>query len=129
VPLSAIQWTPGLRRVVAFGNQPIPLADEAIELIKFKLAQSNKDGTFHAGTTFRQGDIVRFATGPFRNMLAIFDRPVSASDRVQVLLEILGQTSRVRVPVSDLVRTNSNDGGSKPKRPRRSRGRGRRITH
>ena len=67
--------------------------------------------------------------GPFRDMLAIFDRPTSSYEWVQVLLHILGQASRVRLAVTDLERASVKAEMPAPpiKRPRRSRGRGRHI--
>src|SRR5262245_12564300 len=44
VGLSAIQWTPGLRRVVAFGGEPAPMPDEVIELIQQKLTEIEQAG-------------------------------------------------------------------------------------
>jgi transcription antitermination factor NusG len=44
VGLSRLQWTPGLRRVVAFDDQPVPLPDEVINLIRRKLGELNAAG-------------------------------------------------------------------------------------
>ena len=34
IELSAVQWTPGLRRIVSFGDQPMPLPDDLITLVR-----------------------------------------------------------------------------------------------
>jgi transcriptional antiterminator RfaH len=127
VGFSSVQWTPGLRRVVAFDHHPVPLPDEVIHLIRLRLGEIEARGglPYHS---FEPGETVRITNGPFRDMLAIFDRPTSSYERVQVLLHILGQASRLQLAVHDLEKTPCHAEAPVLKRPRRSRGRGRRIT-
>lgn len=127
VGLSYVQWIPGLRRVVTFDNRPVPLPNEVIDLIRRKLGEIEAAGGWPAHT-FKPGDTVRITDGPFRDMLAIFDRPTTPAKRVQVLLTILGHASRVQVDVTDLEKPPPGaQAPAPPKRPRRTRGRGRRI--
>lgn len=126
VGLSSVQWTPGLRRVVAFGDRPVSLPDEVIELMRRKLAESGANGS-PPPHPFKPGDTVKITEGPFRDVLAIFDGPMKPSQRVQVLLTILGRVSRMQVDVADLEKASSDNSMPAPKRPRRTRGRGRRI--
>jgi transcription antitermination factor NusG len=126
VGLSLLEWTPGLRRIVSFDNQPVPLADHVITLIKHKLGEIKAIGGWPTHT-FKPGDTVRITTGPLQDMLAIFDSPTAPSKRVQVLLEILGHTSRVQVDVADLEKAPAPAGALATKRPRRTRGQGRYI--
>ena len=126
-----LQWTPGLRRVVAFDNRPIPLADEVIELIQVKLGEieASANGPAH---NFKPGEAVQIITGPFKDMLAIFEGPATPSQRVQVLLTILGHASRMQVDVTEIKEASPAEApsateASEPKRPRRTRGRGRYI--
>ena len=86
VGFSSVQWTPGLRRVVAFDHQPVPLPDEAIHLIRRRLGEIEASGGLPLHS-FEPGETVRITDGPFRDMLAIFDRPTSSYERVQVLLQ------------------------------------------
>lgn len=123
--LSQVQWTPGLRRVLTSGDRPAPVPNEIIELIQIRLGaiRANGDRPAHA---FQPGDTVRIINGPFRDMLAIFEGPTTPSRRVQVLLSILGRTSRVHVELASLKKVWDR---IEPNisRPRRTRGRGRRI--
>jgi transcriptional antiterminator RfaH len=123
---SWVQWTPGLRRIVAFDDQPVPLPDQVIELIRCRLGEIQAAGGWPAHP-FKPGDTVRITEGPFRDMLAIFDGPTTPAQRVQVLLEILGRISRMQVDVNDLEKVSPCAEVSAPKRPRRTRGQGRRI--
>jgi transcription elongation factor/antiterminator RfaH len=126
VGLSRVRRTPGLRRIVAFDDCPVPLPDEVINLIRCKLDELNAAGgqPMH---TFRPGDTVRITDGPLQNMLAVFEGPTTPAERVQVLLTFLGHARRASVPVTDLEKTPSGAEVSVPKRPRRTRGQGRRI--
>lgn len=126
IGFSQIQWTPGLRRVVAFDGQPVSLDDEVIALIQHKLEEDNlTDGQLDH--PFQPGDTVRITEGPLQGLLAIFEGPTTAAERVQVLLTFLGQASRAQVPVTSLEKTEADAAPPPPKRPRRTRGRGRRI--
>jgi transcriptional antiterminator RfaH len=126
IGFSTIQWTPGLRRVVAFGDEPAAVPDELIALIQQKLSEWEARGGIPAHN-FQPGDPVRIKQGPFQDMVAIFDGPATPSQRVQVLLEILGQARRVQLDVKDLEKSAQPDASVSEKRPRRTRGRGRRI--
>jgi len=126
VGLSRVRWTPGLRRIVGFDGRPAPLPDGAIDLIRRKLAGINaRDG--RQPCPFHPGETVRITDGPLQDMLAIFEGPTTPAERVRVLLTFLGYARRVWVPASDLVKARSVAGTSAPGRPRRTRGRGRRI--
>lgn len=126
VRISSVQWTPGLRRVVAFGARPVPLSDEVISLIRRKLEGLNAAGGWPAHT-FQPGETVRITDGPLKGMLAIFEGPSKPSERVRVLLTFLGQAKRMNLPAADLEKAPPEAGAPASKRPRRTRGRGRRI--
>jgi transcription elongation factor/antiterminator RfaH len=126
ISISSIQWIPGLRRVVSIDGWPVPLADEVINLIRYKLGQVEANGD-QPLYPFKVGDTVRITTGPFQDMLAIFDKPTTSAERVQVLLDILGQASRVQVNAIDLEQVPDGTEIPLAKRPRRTRGRGRRV--
>jgi transcriptional antiterminator RfaH len=135
IALSQLHWTPGLRRVVSFGGQPVPVPDELIDLIQYKLDEIETKGNLPT-PIFAPGDVVRITNGPFCNMLAIFDGPTTPSERVRVLLDILGHASRVQVNISDLEKVppeteasplSNLSAGLRTGRSRRTRGRGRYI--
>lgn len=126
VSSSFVEWVPGLRRIVAFDNQPIPLPDEVIELIQHRLSELKAAGGY-PGHNFKPGDTVRIIDGPFKEMVAIFDRSAPSSRRVQILLSVLGQASRVKVNVTDLAKFSPDQEASISRPPRRTRGRGRPI--
>lgn len=126
VGISQVQWTPGLRRILSFDQRPIPVPDDVIRLIRQKLGEIEAGGGW-PNHPFKPGDTVRIIDGPFTNMLAIFDGPTTPGQRVQVLLDILGHASRVQVNVIHLEKAPAGLEAPLPKRPRRTRGRGRWI--
>jgi transcription elongation factor/antiterminator RfaH len=128
VDLGNVRWVPGLRRIVTFDDQPIPVPDEVIDLVRYKLGEIETRGGF-PNHSFKRGQMVRITQGAFQGMVAIFDEPTSPSERVQVLLDILGGTNRVQVKVADLETASAQAGSPTPKRPRRMRGRGRQPRH
>jgi transcriptional antiterminator RfaH len=126
VGLPRVQLTPGLRRIVAFDNRPTPMPDEAIDLIRRKLDGISASGDGLA-PVYRPGDHVRITAGPLQGLRAIFEGPSTPDERVRVLLTFLGGARRTWVPVTDLEKDTPNIEASGTKRPRRTRGRGRRI--
>ncbi len=128
------QWTSGLRGLVTFDDQAVPVPERIIETLQRELAQqANQAET--AVAPFSQGEVVRITEGPFANMLAIFNGPTTPNQRVQILLEMLGQLRRVSIEVSHLekapVDETAHPGTPPPPksqpRHRRTRGRGRHI--
>ncbi|MCB0174862.1 MAG: hypothetical protein KDJ97_30410 [Anaerolineae bacterium] len=124
--LSQVLWTPGLRRIVSFDEQPTPVPDEIITLIQKKLSELAAAGGRPAHP-FNPGDTVRIIDGPFQDMLAIFDGPCTPAERVQVLLDILGRASRVQVDIAQLEEISAPAPEPSRERHRRTRGKGRRI--
>ncbi len=120
------RWTPGLRYVVSYGDDPIPIPDEVIHLVD-REAQVLSAWAKTQKHPFKPGDMVRIKNGPFRDMLAIFQGPTRPSERVQILLTALSQSVRIRTDASNLEKYAKKSGPDNNKRKRRSRGRGRPI--
>jgi transcription antitermination factor NusG len=95
-PRSSIAWMPGIRCIVCAGDQPAVVAHEAIELIRRRLEDMEEVGY----RDLRPGDRVRITDGPLRHLEAVFDRPMSAADRVRILLDVLGSMTPVELDAS-----------------------------
>ncbi|MCL4294764.1 MAG: hypothetical protein KJ077_03520 [Anaerolineae bacterium] len=126
ISLTSVQWTPGLRRVVTGDGCPLPVPEEIITLIRRQLDEIKASGGW-PGHSFKPGDAVQITAGPFHDMLAIFEGPTTPAQRVHVLLTILGHASRLQIDVTDLKKAAPDAAVPLPKRPRRTRGRGRYI--
>ena len=94
-------WTPGLRCIVTRGDQPVSVPDKVINLMRHKLNEF-KTARSQSECSFKPGETVRITNGPFRDMLAVFDKPITPSERVQILFHVLGRASRVQIDISDL---------------------------
>jgi transcriptional antiterminator RfaH len=120
------RWVPGVRRLVSYGERPVAVPDEIINLIGHKLAELGV-GTAKPFHQLKPGDMVKITSSPFKDMLAIFEGPTTPSDRVYVLLTSLNKSVRLRIAPSGLEKVSGEVSAPVNKRPRRSRGRGRPI--
>jgi transcriptional antiterminator RfaH len=120
---SAVNNTPGVIRLVAFGGVPKPVPGRVIAALQARLAEIDAQGGLPQHP-FKEGDRVRLTGGPLAGLEAVFVGPMRPAERVRVLLEFLGQEQETLVPVEDLEPAG---GPALPKRPRRTRGQGRVI--
>lgn len=121
------QWTPGVRYMVTYGNQPVQVPNEVIDLTRNKLIEREAQSTNVASHGMKPGDTVRVKDGPFEGMLAIFDGPTTPETRVRVLLRSLSNSVRLRISPTSLEKTQETGETPPGKSPRRTRGRGRYI--
>lgn len=128
IPYSQLQWIPGLRCMISVAGCPVPVPAKFITLIKRKLGEIEAAGGLPTHS-FNPGELVCITDGPFEGMSAIFDGPTTPSQRVYVLLTILGQVSKTQVPCANLKKAPSGTKiiAASPNRSRRTRGQGRRI--
>ncbi len=119
--ISALQWVPGVRHLVAFGGVPARVPEAAIALIRRQLAQIEAQGGFPR-VRFRPGERVRVREGPLAGLEAIFEGPAGPAERVRILIRFLGECNRAVVPLEILEALPP-----RPHPPRRTRGRGRWI--
>ncbi len=129
--LSSIQWVPGVRSIVSFGGKLATIPDYVMNEMQQNIQLFSEAKKKHTRNVIKSGTPVRIISGPFQSMQAIFERPTSSDERVQILLEVLGSLNRVNIDVNDLEvisdKQTSNSSSTYKKRPRRTRGRGRRI--
>jgi len=89
--IANIRWTPGLRRVISYGDTPVVVPDEMVDLIRTRLAEMEAEFRKPPGTRYKPGQHVRITEGPLASMEAIFERSVSSGERVRVLVDVLGR--------------------------------------
>ena len=103
LPLSSVNWAPGVNRVVSFGGQPAVVPDEVLHWLQHRLARlDGKD--YYRGLPLHPGDRLRVTKGPLRDMEAIFDRRLSSGDRARVFVEILGRLTACQMDLGHLER-------------------------
>jgi transcriptional antiterminator RfaH len=120
------RWTPGLRYIVKYGDQPVPVSDEVITLITQKIGKMELLA-LSPSLRFEPGDTVRIKNGPFEDLIAIFEGPTHPTTRVRVLLSTLNRAMRLSVQVDNLEKAPAQAVATTARRSRRTRGRGRPI--
>ena len=81
-----IRHTRGIRDVVGFGEIPAQVDNEIINLIQ---SRHDEDGYVKLIDDVDQGDEVVITDGMFKGIHGIFERSVSNSDRVMILLKAI----------------------------------------
>lgn len=98
--MQAIKRTPGISTVVHFGTITPSIPEEVIADLRTQFSDNNIE---EIGDDIRAGDEVKIVDGPFRGQDASVLRIMSASDRVQVLLEVLGRITPVEIDRGQIV--------------------------
>jgi len=97
----SINATHGVSRGVSLDGQYRPVPEALILGLK---ARCNAEGVFHAQNTLSAGDQVHIQKGPFASFLAEVES-LTPDRRVWVLIDLLGQKSRILQHEDDLQRT------------------------
>jgi transcriptional antiterminator RfaH len=93
---SLFQWMPHSLGLVSFGGEPASVPPNLINELSKRVEAINEAG----GELFdglKSGDVVRISDGPFRGFEAIFDNRLPGSERVRVLLALLGNQRQVPI--------------------------------
>jgi transcriptional antiterminator RfaH len=94
----AARWCPGVVRLVMDGIQPARVPDDVVEAIRSR----ERNGAIELPKRRLQyGDRVKILAGPLRGHLAIY-AGMSGSERVAVLLQILGGQQRATLAQRDV---------------------------
>lgn len=96
-----VVWTRGVRRVLGTGGEPTSVPDEVIATIQ---SQMDPQGLVRVGRRLRPKDRVRIISGPFKDLLGIFERDLDDQGRVEILLAVLGFQARVHLHESLIER-------------------------
>jgi transcription elongation factor/antiterminator RfaH len=90
VGLSIFRWAPGATRIVEFGGLPAKVPEGVVYQLKQHLEAVEAAGGFNLDR-LKPGDPVRIIDGPLAGYEALFNLRLSGTERVQVLLEMLGR--------------------------------------
>lgn len=104
VSIRAVKHSQNVIRVVDFGGQMTPVADEVIEMIRQEMdGQVIKE--IHVG--LKVGDTVELTEGAMRGLKGVVNSIHSGEERVKVLMEFLGRESLVEVSASKILTEHS----------------------
>lgn len=92
--LHKVTFTRGVCNVLNFGSGPVPVDDKVIAFIK---SHEEKDGLVIIGDLLQKGDKVEIKSGPLEKLAGIFDREISGSKRIIILLDAVGFQGNVVV--------------------------------
>ena len=82
---------------MGLSGYPTPIAEEVIEIIKEK---TDTQGVVRVKHHFEPNDLVRIKAGPLKDLLGIFERWLSHSERVKILLNLIGYQPAVEIHYS-----------------------------
>lgn len=98
----SVRYTPGVRRLLGIDDGAVPIEDAVIELIK---TQEGEDGLIRPSGVFRfnEDERVRLRGGPWDDLEALFQRYLPGTDRVQVLLSLLGRLVPLQLSADEVL--------------------------
>lgn len=95
----AARYAPGVKDFVKFGSQITEVGEDVIKAIRDRCP----DGVAEIKPRpYRTGEPVMIKEGPFAGLEAIFEREMMGSERVAILLELLGRQTRL-VLASEMI--------------------------
>lgn len=98
--LARVNYAPGVRHIVHFGNKWPTVPNEAIEELRSSLG--NELHVIEPGIA--PGDCVELSGGAFHGLKAVVAKVMPAQQRVAVLMDFLGRQTMVEVWTSAVVR-------------------------
>lgn len=87
-----VKWTRGVSKILGAGTEPVPISEKVIQSIKERIVKGN---VVRLEDELKEGDPVQITSGPFKDLTGIFQKKMSDSGRVRVLLSLIG----VDVPI------------------------------
>jgi transcriptional antiterminator RfaH len=92
-----VRWARGVKKILGFGSNFSPVSEEVVELIK---KRTDTNGIVRKSHHFEPNELVRIKYGPLKDLLGNFDRWVSDSERVRVLMNLIGYQPAVEIHYS-----------------------------
>lgn len=97
-----VRYTPGVRRLLGYGDEPFPVDENLIEVIR---QRESEDGVIRPCQLFRfeNKERVRLSGGAFDGLEALFQQYLPGKQRAQVLLQLLGRQVPIQVSVNQIL--------------------------
>jgi transcriptional antiterminator RfaH len=89
-----VKWTRGVNKILGAGNEPIPISEKVIRAINERAGENN---VVKLGDGLEKGNLVQFTSGPFKDLMGVFDKEMSDGRRVRILLSLIGVDASVQV--------------------------------
>jgi transcriptional antiterminator RfaH len=99
--LPNLRYFPGVRTLVHFDGKPATVPGAVIDRLRDRLDAQQRRITL-ADHLFKPGQAVRIRSGPFAGLDAVFQAGLKGTERAQILLDVLGSSTRVQVDANNL---------------------------
>ena len=96
-----VHWTRGVKRILGAEDNPVSISDE---IVSFITDQTDEEGVAKIGIPLKPKDMVKVSTGPFKDLIGIFERVIDDKGRVEILLQVIGYHARIQLHESLLER-------------------------
>jgi len=103
--LRAVNHTPAVLRVISFGEHHPSIPDDIIALWRSRVED---DAVITVQEKLEPGDEIEVVNGPLRGIKTIITKVIPAKERVNILLEMLGNEREVELAV-DAIRRADRD--------------------
>jgi len=91
----AARYSPGVKDFLTFGSRIAEVGESIIQALRERCPG---DIAEIDPVNAKPGDVVRINEGPFSGLEAVFEQKLRGSERVAVLLDILGRQTRIVLP-------------------------------
>ncbi len=104
----AVTFSQGIRGLVKFGSEIPSVPDSLVNSLREEVRMRSKDGDtademFTVSPILEIGEEVEIASGPFQGMRGSIVEVTSATERVKILLEFLGQQQAIDLDFFSLI--------------------------
>ncbi len=93
----------GVSTVLSFGDNIPQLSEEIVEEIKRQTRGESEGDIIQFAPRVEKGDEIEVSDGPFKGLTGVVEEPLSADERVKVLIEFLGQEQVVDLDLYSLL--------------------------
>lgn len=97
-----LQWLAGVRTLVHFDGKPAIVPTAVIAALQQRLQPYERRVLRRSEWLFKPGQRVRISNGPLKGLEAIFQQGLNGSERVQILLQLLGTWTRAEISSHDI---------------------------
>jgi len=89
-----VKWTRGVNKILGNGSEPIPVSEKVIRTLRQRMGENN---VVRLDDGLEEGSLVQFTSGPFKDLMGVFDKKMSDGGRVRILLSLIGVDASVQV--------------------------------
>jgi len=89
-----VKWTRGVNKILGIGSEPIPVSERVIRTLRQRAGENN---VVRLDDGLEKGSVVQFTSGPFKDLMGVFDKKMSDGGRVRILLDLIGVEASVQV--------------------------------